>query len=614
MNATEFANAVVMQAARLPSCRQILARSLAAVAIVVLLPHLQPPAKTQAQSSRGALPGQTVALVTGSTSGLGRELAIRLGARGDHVIVHGRDEERGAEVVDAINAAGPGSARFYGADFASLAGVRAFAERLLADYDRLDILINNAGFGSAPNERWVTEDGHEYRFQVNYLSTFLLTHMLMPRLLASAPARIVNVSSGAQTQIDFDDVMIENNFSGRRAYAQSKLAQILFTHDLAEDLAGTGIVVGSLHPATYMPTEMVRRAGATPRSTIAEGADAVMQVVDSDDFESGQYFSGLRATRANDQAYDRDARARLRRLSAELTGLRCENGRCALTDSGVGRSGREPAAEERERRQRREAMRTAARPIAGINSVWIDELTWMEVRDEIAAGKTTGIVATGGVEQNGPYMAGGKHNYVLEAMCDAIARELGDALCAPVMKYVPEGDPENIRYPGTLSVRQETFRMMLEDVANSLKSQGFADVVFIGDSGGNQSGMAETADKLNARWEGAARAHYVEEYYREDIWSCDFLKEKLGIFQQPDLCTATRDLYHDDVHYSAIVATTDPERIRARQRIEAGLYSINGVELGPVERTREIGRALIAYRTEITVRAIRASQGGSSAR
>ena len=281
-----------------------------------------------AQAPAVSAPDQEVALVTGSTSGLGRELALRLGARGHHVIVHGRNEERGAEVADAINAEGPGSARFYRADLASFADVRQFAETLLADYDRLDILINNAGFGSAPDERLLTEDGHEYRFQVNYLSTFLLTHMLMPRVLDSAPARIVNVSSGAQTPIDFDDVMIEKDFSGRRAYAQSKLAQVMFTHDLAEELEGTGIVVGSLHPATYMPTGMVRRLGATPRSTIAEGADAVMQVVDSDDFESGQYFSGLNPADANDQAYDTEARTRLKRLSQDLTGIRCRMGRC----------------------------------------------------------------------------------------------------------------------------------------------------------------------------------------------------------------------------------------------------------------------------------------------
>lgn len=286
------------------------------------------PGRAFAQAPAVPASDRQVALVTGSTSGLGRELALRLGARGHHVIVHGRNEERGAEVVDAINAGGPGSARFYRADLASLADVRQFAETLLDDYGRLDLLINNAGFGSAPNERLLTEDGHEYRFQVNYLSTFLLTHMLMPRLLDSAPARIVNVSSGAQTPIDFDDVMIEKDFSGRRAYAQSKLAQVMFTLDLAEDLEGTGIVVGSLHPATYMPTGMVRRAGVEPRSTIDEGANAVMQLVDSDDYESGQYFSGLRPTRGNDQAYDAGARARLRRLSQDLTGIRCDMGRC----------------------------------------------------------------------------------------------------------------------------------------------------------------------------------------------------------------------------------------------------------------------------------------------
>ena len=304
--------------------------SIAAVLAIALLVSGRPgsAAGVLAQEPAVPAPGQQVALVTGSTSGLGRELALRLGARGDHVIVHGRNQERGAEVVDAINAQGPGSARFYQADLASLGAVREFAETLLADYDRLDLLINNAGFGSAPDERLVTEDGHEYRFQVNYLSTFLLTHMMMPRVLDSAPSRIVNVSSGAQTPIDFDDVMIEKDFSGRRAYAQSKLAQVMFTHDLAEELEGTGVVVGSLHPATYMPTGMVMRAGATPRSTIAEGADAVMQLVDSDDYESGQYFSGLEPTRANDQAYDAEARARLKRLSQELTGIRCRMGRC----------------------------------------------------------------------------------------------------------------------------------------------------------------------------------------------------------------------------------------------------------------------------------------------
>ena len=256
-----------------------------------------------------------------------------------------------------------------------------------------------------------------------------------------------------------------------------------------------------------------------------------------------------------------------------------------------------------------EDMRRAPRPIAGIDSIWIEELTWMEVRDEIATGKTVGIIAAGGIEQNGPYLAGGKHNYVLEAMCAAIAHELGNALCAPIIRYVPQGDPRNVPYPGTLSVREETFRMVLEDVANSLKSQGFTDIVLIGDSGGNQNGMDATAIKLNRHWDGAARAYYIGEYYWKDIWSCMYLKEQLNIVQKPDNCSAVRDRYHDDVHYSSIVAATDPSRIRARQRIEAGLYSINGVELESAEKTIAIGRKLIEYRTAITVRAIRAWLG-----
>ena len=266
------------------------------------------------------LPGQQVALVTGSTSGLGRELALRLGSMGTHVIVHGRNRERGIEVVEAIENEGGGSARFYRADLASFEQVREFGEVILRDYDRLDVLINNAGIASAPNGRALSEDAHELLFQVNHLSHFLLTRILLPRLLESAPSRIVNVSSGAQTPIDFDDVMLENEFSGGRAYAQSKLAQVMFTFDLAEELKGREVIVNTLHPATYMDTPMVRRAGVTPRATVDEGADAVMQLVNSPDIGSGGYFVGQRPSRANDQAYDEDARARLWKLSEELTG------------------------------------------------------------------------------------------------------------------------------------------------------------------------------------------------------------------------------------------------------------------------------------------------------
>ncbi len=261
-----------------------------------------------------------VVLVTGSTSGLGRAVALRLAADGAHVIVHGRNRERGLEVVAEIEAEGSGSARFYEADLASFDQVREFGNAVLDNYDRLDVLVNNAGFGSAPEERLLSEDGHEFRFQVNYLSHFLLTNMLLPLLEKSAPSRIVNVSSLAQRPIDWDDVMIEHDFSGGRAYAQSKLAQVMHTFDLHEELAGTGIMVNSLHPATYMPTGMVLRLGVEPRATIAEGADAVMQLIDSDEIEGGQFFNQMAPGRANAQAYDMESRRKLRELSVELTG------------------------------------------------------------------------------------------------------------------------------------------------------------------------------------------------------------------------------------------------------------------------------------------------------
>jgi NAD(P)-dependent dehydrogenase (short-subunit alcohol dehydrogenase family) len=242
---------------------------------------------------------------------------------GMHVIVHGRNRERGMEVVEAIESQGMGSARFYRADLASFAQVREFGEAVLRDYERLDVLINNAGIARTPSGgRTLSEDGHELVFQVNHLSHFLLTRMLLPRLLESAPSRLVNVSSGAQQPIDFDDVMLESGFSGGRAYAQSKLAQILFTFDLAEELEGTGVIVNTLHPATFMDTPMVTAGGRTPRATVDEGADAVMQLITSPDIGSGGYFLGLRRGRANGQAYDEEARAKLWALSEDLTGAR----------------------------------------------------------------------------------------------------------------------------------------------------------------------------------------------------------------------------------------------------------------------------------------------------
>lgn len=295
-------------------------RVIALIGLLVAAFAFVPAGEAHMAGSSGLSQDQQVVLVTGSTSGLGREVALRMAARGAHVIVHGRNAERGAEVVAEIEAAGTGSAKFHRADFASFEEVRGFANDVLETYDRLDVLVNNAGFGSAPDERLLSEDGHEFRFQVNYLSHFLLTNMLMPLLETSVPSRIVNVSSLAQTPIDWDDVMIEQNFSGGRAYAQSKLAQVMHTFDLHEELSGTGIMVNSLHPATYMPTGMVLRLGVEPRATIAEGADAVMQLIVSDEIEGGQFFNQMNPARANAQAYESDSRARLQELSRKLTG------------------------------------------------------------------------------------------------------------------------------------------------------------------------------------------------------------------------------------------------------------------------------------------------------
>lgn len=253
-------------------------------------------------------------------------------------------------------------------------------------------------------------------------------------------------------------------------------------------------------------------------------------------------------------------------------------------------------------------MTTMERPIDAPDVVWMEELTVLEIRDAIRDGKTTVLVLTGGVEQNGPYMVTGKHNFVLSATGEAVARRLGNALVAPIVTLEPCNPETSARSPGTICLTQETYRAVLRDMATSLRTQGFTDIVMLGDSGGNTNGMRDVAAELNQLWGGqGARVHHVDEYYREDIWSCEFVKNELGIVQQPDECSATRDLYHDDYHYSSIVATTDPQRIRAEQRMRAGLFSINGVDLAPLERTIENGRRLIDYRAEITVRAIRSA-------
>lgn len=261
------------------------------------------------------------------------------------------------------------------------------------------------------------------------------------------------------------------------------------------------------------------------------------------------------------------------------------------------------------------------RPIEAGTSLWTEELTWMEVRDAVRDGKTTVIVGTGGVEQNGPYLVGGKHNYVLRTVLPAIATEIGNTLIAPVVKFVPEGSPDGGRghmaYPGTISIEQATFEALLTDICRSYKAHGFVDIILVGDSGGNQDGMKNVADALNAKWASeTARVHYLPEYYEEDRWSWDFLKSR-GIVQidktpppgEPaDRRDDRRNGMHDDIYYEAQAAVQSPEYIRADQRIEAGLFSLHGVDLAPVSKTVELGKALAQYRAEITARAFKASQ------
>jgi creatinine amidohydrolase len=277
---------------------------------------------------------------------------------------------------------------------------------------------------------------------------------------------------------------------------------------------------------------------------------------------------------------------------------------------GQGGRGRGPLTPEQQEQQRARDLASgpnAVRPIDALDSVWIEEQSWMETRDAIRAGKTTVIVGSGGNEQNGPYEPNGKHNYVLRTTCEAIARRLGNALCAPIVTLEP-GNPERENLtPGSVFITQATFNAILTDMSTSLKSMGFKDIVMIADSGGNVNGMKEVVTALNAKWQSTpARAHYITEYYEEDKWSYNFLKT-LGIVQKPDVQSATRWDIHDDYHYQALVALQDPKLVRPEQRMKANRFSIYGVEIGSVAKLLENGRKLRDYRAKITADAIQKS-------
>jgi len=241
-------------------------------------------------------------------------------------------------------------------------------------------------------------------------------------------------------------------------------------------------------------------------------------------------------------------------------------------------------------------------PLPPVSTVWLEEMTWMDVRDALKAGKTTVIIPTGGIEPNGPWLALGKHNYVLRANCDAIARKLGNALCAPIIPLVPEGniDPPNshMASPGTISMREETFQAMLTDVVSSLKMHGFQNIMMIGDSGGNQGGQRAVADKLNAQWNGNPVVAHIPEYY--DYNSVHRMLVEIGVAKESD----KPDGLHDDPAIAMNMFITDPNSIRWAQRVKAGKATINGVSLADRAKTTETAKKIVEFRATKTAEAI----------
>jgi len=266
---------------------------------------------------------QTI-LITGATDGLGRAVAGELARDRAHLLLHGRDDERGRRLLGELRTeTGNDKLEWYRADLASLAEVRALGDRVATEHERLDVLVNNAGVGtSIPGNgaRMESTDGHELRFAVNYLAPYVLTLRLVPLLAASAPARIVNVASAAQQEIEFDDPMLVNGYDGWRAYSQSKAALVMLTFDLAEELRDRGVTANTLHPGTFMPTKMVLQAGREPVDSLDTGVAATLRLVRDPELDgvTGRYFNRQKDERAFEQTYESAARARLRELTERL--------------------------------------------------------------------------------------------------------------------------------------------------------------------------------------------------------------------------------------------------------------------------------------------------------
>ena len=267
---------------------------------------------------------QTI-LITGSTDGLGKKVALELAKQGATILLHGRNPEKGDEILKEIISLSKNSyVKYFNADLSSLQSVRNLGAEVLREYQNIDILINNAGIYLTNDVRQLSLDGYELNWAVNYLAPFLLTHLLLPALQKDDVTKIINVSSGAQYEIDFDDVMLDYKYSSRRAYAQSKHAQIMFSFTLAAQLKDSKIRVNALHPEKLMNTKMVIDAFGSAETTVDKGAENVIYLATSPEVENitGAYLDKKQMAKARyEQAYSVIARDKLYRLSKGWTGI-----------------------------------------------------------------------------------------------------------------------------------------------------------------------------------------------------------------------------------------------------------------------------------------------------
>jgi creatinine amidohydrolase len=287
--------------------------------------------------------------------------------------------------------------------------------------------------------------------------------------------------------------------------------------------------------------------------------------------------------------------------TASLIGLLC-----VFAIGAIGLGAQQPAApqtpEQRAAAAARAERLAAPRPIDAVDSVWIEELTYMEVRDAIKAGKTNALILTGGIEQNGPWIPTGKHNYILQGIGELMARKMGDALIAPIVTLEP-GDPNQVdpvEEAGSIFLSAATYKALLTDMGDSLRSQGFKHIFLLGDSGGNIKPMQEVAQALNAKWAGnGAVAHAITEFYAND--EARKVVKDAGIDEK----STTLDGIHDEYFISAEMMAWDPKGIRYEQRAKANKLTINGISLAQKEKVIQHGKMIYERKADIGVAAMR---------